>query len=593
MDNLGLFFSQLHFLRPLWLLLLVPVPFLIGSLRHSKHRGGAWHKVIDAPLLHAMLNPPHQAQSAAKPIWPWWLMAWLLCVIALAGPAYKKMPQPVQQNQQALIILLDMSASMAATDLQPNRATRAIQKVTDILRTRNDGLTALIAYAGDAHTVTPLTHDTQTISTLLPALSPFIMPAAGSRPDKAVKLARSLASNSGLQRADLLLITDGLLEKDAERIKAELRPGLALKILALGTAEGAPIALPNGGFLRDANKQVVIAQLDKHSIRSVSQALNAPWREFSLSDQDWQALLSPTAYFDANQEANKQQFDLWRDDGYWLIFLLLPIALLLFRRGALLCLPLALLLAQPQPAHASPWLTPDQQAAKLSEHNPQQAAELFQHPEWKASAHYQAGNYDQAAQHFAQLPENAENRYNLGNALAQSGQLQQAIDAYTQALSLQPDFPQAEENKALVEALLQQQEQQQQEQSQNQQNSEQQDSADKADAQQEPQSSANHSDQHNNQEEAQDAENRETDEPADAEQEANEASNQGETEESPSGDLAEQLQPEPQLTREEQEAMEKWLQQIPDNPGNLLQRKFLYQYRQHQQDDFEQGDVLW
>src|SRR5690554_7429393 len=81
-----------------------------------------------------------------------------------------------------------MSASMASQDVAPSRATRALQKVTDIVRSRTDGVTGLVVYSGEAHTVTPLTDDTRTIETLLPALSPFIMPAPGSRPEKAVKL---------------------------------------------------------------------------------------------------------------------------------------------------------------------------------------------------------------------------------------------------------------------------------------------------------------------------------------------------------------------------------------------------------------------
>lgn len=604
MSSLWQALAEFHFLRPLWFGLLLPVPLLLWQLKRSQRAAGLWHKVIDAPLLNAMLNQESQQSPKQKkhwPSWPIWLAAWLIAAVAIAGPSFKKMPQPVSQNQQALIILLDMSASMAANDIKPSRATRAVQKITDILRARPDGLTALIAYSGDAHTVTPLTTDTRTISSLLPALSPFMMPSSGSRPDKAIQLARTLAANSGIQQADLLLITDGLVEKDAQRMADELRSGLNLKIIALGSAQGAPIPLPNGGFLRDGKNQVVVPKLELATIEKISRELNVPWRELSLTDSDWQSLLSSASQHNLQQEQGTQPaFDLWRDDGYWLIFLLLPLVLLLFRRGVLLSLPMAfiltlLLTTQAQPAQASPWLTDDQQAAKLYEQAPEQAAELFQHPAWKASAQYQAGQYEQAAKGFAALPQNAENSYNLGNALAQNGQLQEALEAYDKALAQQPDFPQAVHNRKIVEDLLKQQEEQQQDQNQ-QQDQQQEQNSDSPDSEQQNSDEQN-SEQQNSDQQNSDNQDSEQQNAADSQEENNEDGEEQDLQQNEQQDLqqdSQQNSPEQSdLSREEQEAMEKWLQQVPDNPGNLLQRKFLYQYRQRQQDNFEQGDALW
>lgn len=639
LENALITLQQFHFIRPNWLLLLLPLPLLLGILIKQRKSSGLWQKVIDPKLAKVMLNSAAHGQHTL-PSWPVWLTAWLIAVVALAGPTFTKMPQPVVKNQQALIILLDMSASMAATDIKPSRATRAVQKITDILRARPDGLTGLIVYAGDAHTVTPLTTDTRTITSLLPALSPFIMPSPGSRPDKAVQLARTLAANSGVKEADILLITDNLLAKDAQRLEQALRPGLNLKIIAIGSSEGAPVPLPTGGFLRDGQGQIVVPKLDLGTIKSISQDLNVPWRSLSLDDSDWQTLLSATNADNltnnlTHSENSTEQFDLWRDDGYWLILLILPLSLLLFRRGALLCLPLVFWLAQPQPALATPWQTADQQGAALFNQDPATAAQTFKDPAWRASAHYKAGDYAKAVKDYQSLPKSAENRYNLGNALAQNGQLKEAISAYDNALALNPKLDVAQKNKALVEQLLKQQEQKNNDQNQqknneensekntdqnndqsknqennnqennDQENSHEQGQSDKSSNQQNDQEPQNNHGQQNNADNSDDsadnteqnsAENTEQNSEQEAKDNAQQHANKNtEEQEAKNEEQEDGIEPATSsgLNREEQEAMDKWLKQVPDNPGNLLQRKFLYQYRQRANADYDQGDAAW
>lgn len=626
MDSLLTYFATLpdfHFLRPLWLLLLVPTPILLWLLKRRSQLSSAWHQVID-PKLHSAMLEQDNAIKKKTALWPFWLIAWLMTVIALAGPASIKIPQPVSKNQQALIILLDMSASMAAQDVSPSRATRAIQKITDIVRTRKDGITALVVYSGDAHTVTPLTDDTRTIETLLPALSPFIMPALGSRPEKAVKLARELANNAGVKQADVLLITDGIEIKDIERISNELRTGLKLSVISIGTKEGAPIPMPNGGFLRDGRGQIVIPSLNTDPIKQLSKKLNIPWRNMTLDDSDWQSLVSQPHELEQNSDLAKQEFDLWRDDGYWLILLVVPFVLLLFRRGILLCLPLAIVvgIGTPSVAEASPWYSADQKGAQLFEKNPQAAAQQFSDEAWQGSAYYRAGDYEGAANAFKKAPDSAENLYNLGNALAQNGQYKEAIKAYDQALKKQADFPQAIKNKDIVKEALKQQEQQS---GDGDSDSDPQNNSDNSDGQNQnsdgqPQDGNSQTDNSQSQDsknntsknddydpqrkdEDSQADNEYSPEGEDSEHQQNNEQDNGQadsqqkdsanTEDEQSSPTAAAEHSDEGLSREEQEAMQKWLQRIPDNPGNLLQRKFLYQYRQAAPEDTDSGEVLW
>ena len=620
--------SQFHFLRPLWLLAALPALLAFSLLLQRALSAGQWASVIDAHLQPYMLE---QQLSGRRKAGLWWLLAgWLIACIALAGPSFEKLPQPLQKNQDALVIMLDMSASMGAQDLKPSRAVRAIQKVTDIVRSRADGLTALVAYAGDAHTVTPLTDDRDTIENLLPSLSPFIMPSPGSRPDKAISLAQQLVSDAGIQQARLLLLTDGIISKDIERIRNSLDgQRFQLKVLAIGTAEGAPVPMPGAGFLRDGSGTIVLPQLDLGPIRDLSRELNVPWQTLSINDSDWQSLLpeQPQSFDQQETDNGFARFDQWHDAGYWLIFALLPVALLLFRRGVLFSL-LLLPLCWPDNSYALEWKdlwqTPDQQGSELFEQDPAAAAQAFEDPAWRGSAAYRAGDYESAAKAFAEGPQTAISHYNRGNALLQAGKPDEAIAAYDEALKLNPEMKEAAANRETAEKLKQRQEQQKEQQQDGQQQDGQQQDGQQQDGQQQNAQQQDDQQQDGQLQNAQQQDQSEDDafarQQADklAEQQQDESASQAaqnqepetdeekqgiaaaeEDQEEPQEESAQQLrrqsdQPETEingLSREEQAAMQQWLNRVPDNPGNLLQRKFLYQYRQ--QADQESEDVLW
>ncbi|MGK0475725.1 MAG: Ca-activated chloride channel family protein, partial [Oleispira sp.] len=410
-----LFFSQFHLLRPVWLLTLMPALVLFILLLKRRLASARWNGIIDESLMPHVLDQMPSEQSR----WPLWfiLFAWVFSSIALSGPTWEQLPQPVQKKDNALVIVLDMSLSMAAQDVSPDRATRARQKVIDILKQRNEGLTALVVYAGDAYTVTPLTDDADTIINLVPALSPFIMPAMGSRPDKALALADKLIRDAGLTRAQFLLMTDGIQTKDIGRITKVLADKKQqLSILTLGTEEGAPIAMQEGGFKRDGQGNIVLPKLELESIKQLAADLNIRWHQMSFDDTDWHYLLNINSLTDkaldhsenqknvSDQATLERQFDLWADQGYWLIFIVILIAALSFRRGWLLSVAFLITL-QPETSYASlwddAWQTKDQQAQQSFEKDPAKAAEMFEDPNWKASSFYRAEDYQQAVENFS------------------------------------------------------------------------------------------------------------------------------------------------------------------------------------------------
>ncbi len=497
----------------------------------------------------------------------------------------------------------------------------AKHKLIDILDRRKQGQTGLIVYAGDAHIVSPLTDDTDTIKALVPALSPLIMPAMGSRVDTATQLANRLLKDAGVSHGRVLLMTDGLQAKRIDAITDNLSAH-SLSILAFGTEDGGPIPLPKQGFLKQQG-DIVIARLDMAPIQALARAGKARLSRAQITDNDINYLLEPGAFdleFNRSTRQVDRQFDQWHETGPWLLLGILPLAALAFRRGWLLGVVL-LVMIQPPPALATDnrsfwndlWRTPDQQGQQaFSEGQHSQASELFKSPLWKGSAAYRAGDFETAIESFSKI-DSAQAHYNRGNALARSGDLEEALNAYNKALALNPGMNDARANKALVERLKQQQDLSQGNQNQqndgsspgqegkdqavdNQQssNNDQQTGTDAGHSRQDGQSSSGSNDPLNEQQDSTKKQGKTEDQsPGQANKEGNKKPEVNHETDGQSA-LANNAPP---LTDEQRQAAEQWLRRIPDDPGGLLKRKFDYQYRQRQLNNqflAEQEDTtLW
>jgi len=608
--------EQFHFLRPGWLLLLIPLFVLLWLLLKSRADGGNWREVIDARLLPFVLSEGEQDRRG----YSHWIFTAVAAVgiIALAGPTWEKLPQPAYLRESALVIALDLSRSMNATDIKPNRLVRARHKIADILNLRKEGQTALLAYAADAFTVTPLTSDTDTITALLPVLESDIMPAQGTRADRALKRAFELLLDGGVSRGDVLLISDGLSNLEVERAQSLLdkNPGHRLSVLAIGTLDGGPLPLRNGGFLKDRDGAIVIAGMQEDNLRRVAQSGGGVYASISTDDIDINTLtyLMESSLDEREAKLASGSADLWRELGPWLLLLVMPFAALAFRRGLVWLLPLSVMLLPPD-AQAldwqSLWQNDDQRASRLFERGEHAAAaEMFDRPEWRASSKYRSGDYAAALETWQQL-EGEDVLYNRANALAQLGRYEEALSAYATLLRDNPDHQDALYNKRAIEAFLEKQQQQQQQgdqqqsdqrqddqqgdqQQQEQQGDQRQKQAQsgerqQAEQQQQGQSGDRQQDERQNNQQQQQAEQQ-------RQSGQDESQNPGQQDSAQSG--AQQAQageqePSDQGQREESEAEElarldqqmseqaaqQWLRKIEDDPGGLLREKFLYQHR--------------
>jgi len=579
-------FEQFHFLRPFWLFALLPLTALIWQLMKSKYASGSWRTLVDRELLHHLLTA--KARTGHKRLLVPVALVGIVAVIALAGPTWEKVPQPVYKQRAGLVIALDLSRSMDVNDIKPSRLTRARHKIADILSQRRDGQTALIAYAADAFVVTPLTEDVATINALLPSLSTDIMPAQGGRADRAVGQALDLFNNTGVTHGDVLIVTDGFSTIEVVEIERLVReyPGFRISVLGIGTESGGPISLASGGFLKDNQGSIVIARMQIEVMRELTRKASGVFSPISADDSDILAILNhiKSNPIDAGLLAADQRADIWREQGPLLILALLPLMSLAFRRGVLLILPL-LLLPYPPDADAMSWdelwQNRNQRGSLLFDQGAHDAAAiLFDDAQWKASSLYRAGKYDQALQFWAE-DDTGDSQYNRGNALARLGRYEDAIRAYQQVLDANPQHRDASYNKRLIEELLQQQQQQQQ---QNQDDKNPQESGDSSQdqptggSQQQAQSESDSSqaDQQNEQDST--IQKPRSEQQDGTEAQASQAQQPESNQESSPGTDATEIGGEDGDEMSEQ-AANQWLRKIPDDPGGLLRRKFLYQYK--------------
>ena len=637
--------SEFHFLRPVWFIALIPLAILWLWLKRTSANQSGWQAVIPMHLYQHMIIG--KAEKGKRP--PLWLLSvvWLLCVFSLAGPTFERLPQPVYQLKAGHVIVLDMSLSMRATDMTPDRLTRAKYKAIDLVNAIGEGEMGLVAYAGDAFVISPLTEDAGNITALLPSLSPEIMPVPGSDPLLGIESAASLLSNAGYNNGMIYWITDGI-EFDQQKELQEYVSSLPYTVnaLTIGTRQGAPIRQVSGELLKDSSGSIVIPKLNNSAVRGVVKSSGGRFETFTANDNDINALASLSLEQRNSSEDNDEntsEGDQWKELGPYLLLIVLPFASIAFRRGLLFVLFIGLLLplttppvnaqeSQPNaiteqsnastsvPWWKKPFLNDDQEAySHFTSERFDDAAEQFADTNWKASAMYKSGDYENALSSFEQ-GNDANSLYNQGNALARLGRFEEAIEKYENALSLSPDMEDAAANKALIESLLEQQQQQEQqnqqsdeqqnnnddsgdsdnqsEQSQNQdgesqnqsqnegerdQNNadgeQQSDSSDPSSPQNEPSDNAQGSQEQNGEESQEDSL------PEDKSKENSQSANEQESEQNADAQQQALQGQQGELTdaeKEELQRMESLMRRVPDDPAFLLKRKMQLEAQKRQ-----------
>jgi len=422
-----------HFLRPWWLAL-IPVALILWWRIRSRATAGQGLPGGIAPHLAAALTV---GGGGLRRIYTIDGAALVLSLISLAaaGPTWNRIPNPLIAQTAPLAVALEVSETMLATDISPNRLERAKHKIIDVIVARTGARTALIAYAGTAHRVAPLTEDPDVLKPFLEGLSPDVMPEKGQDATAALGLARAVLSAEQVPGA-ILFVLDDLDRADLpafERHAAEGGPRIVfLSVGGAGAMTDDLARIPGAAVVRVTPDGSDVDEID----RKVA-----------------------SAYRDALARDERQK---WDDRGWILAWPAMLLTLLWFRRGWTMrwsvILVVALTAAPNDPAHAggiADWfLTADQQGRLAYDQKEfDKAADLFEDPMWKGHSLYRVGKYAEAAGVFGRL-QTAEAAFAQGMAHVKTREYREGIAAFEKALERDPDYPAAARNLEIASAIL-------------------------------------------------------------------------------------------------------------------------------------------
>ncbi len=574
--------NALHFLRPEWLWALLALPVILALALYRQRRSDAWRQAVDPHLLPHLLA----AGTRRRTRLPWaLLLGWTLASLAMAGPSWRQQAQPMFQASAPLLVVLDLSSRITATDLPPSRLLQARAKLGELLRARKGGQVGLVVYADDAYTVAPLTDDGSNVALYLDALSPEVMPRDGQRADRGIDWAAQLMRQVAALQGQVLLVTDQA-DGEAALAAAQARSlGLQVSVLGLGT--------PAGAAYRDGSGQIRQAALDEGSLRAVATAGGGRYARIAADDRSLRAL----GVLDAREGTAAQrpgEGKQWRDEGFWLLPPLMLLALLAFRRRAVLAAVLAVGLL--------PWMGDVQ--AQASAPPPAQGtlwkrADQLQHQRLAEGVQaYRNGDFANARKQFEGIDSDA-GWYNLANALARQGNYDEAIAAYDRALALHPGMADAVANRAVVDAARKRKPSGGQGQGQDQQKPQQSGPQKQQNDSQGKQSPQDQKDPGQGQPTPGDDKTRSSPQPGErgrdgqqAPPQVEDAKAQAQADEQQRQRMQQAMQkaregkgeqdgkPVPgsegttPRQREEQQAVEAWMRRVPDDPGALLRAKF-------------------
>lgn len=312
--------QQFHFLRPLWLLLLIPGAFLMWSVYQRSDSLRAWKQVIAPHLLDHLLLWEAGEESRWRPVYMLGV-GWLAGILALAGPSWQMQPSPFSEDQAAMFIVIKVTPDMLARDIQPSRLQRSVLKIHDLLDLKKDVRTGLIAYAGSAHLVMPLTSDTGIINNFAAALEPGVMPMEGDEPAEAIALANQRLKKAAVP-GSIVLIADSI---DASQLaaldKMRERGGSEVHILAM--AAGPEVIPPPGS--------PPAPPLDLDSLQEAAHAMGGSVTVVTPDKHDIESLSGKIERSISNAPAGEGRQ--WQDAGYYLLWLLVLIMPMFFRHG--------------------------------------------------------------------------------------------------------------------------------------------------------------------------------------------------------------------------------------------------------------------
>lgn len=449
-DYIEFAWQNLWFMRPQWFYVFIPIGILLLLFLLTYKRQSAWKKQFSSALLPHLLIKGTKSQFILPKVV---LLLFLsLLTLAASGSTWEQIEKPGQKTEAALLILLDLSRSMLAEDIQPNRLERAKLKLEDFFNAKPNTKIGLIAYAGSAHSVVPFSKDYKTITRQIEALRPNIMPIQVSNLEDALDLADSLLTKI-IAPSTIVIVTDNIEVSDFQRISQSAAQS-HIELMAISTPSGASIPFRNRE-VKDKAGNTVISSLNTIALNQLEEIENVSMITVTLDNSDVKILAARVRQnleFEIDLESTEEE---WKYFGYWLIFPLLFLCLFAFRRGwkvhwvLLICLTYS--------CNTSTYLnvdelffTQDQKAQHLLEKGDSlKAAKTFNDGNLKGYTYCTMGHLEKAAEVYSD-DVSPEGFYNLGVVYYELGDFEAAEQAFQSALEINPDFKVAATNLDVV-----------------------------------------------------------------------------------------------------------------------------------------------
>lgn len=359
------------------------------------------------------------------------LIALLFVIFSLMGPQYGYRWQEIEQKGIDIIVALDCSKSMAATDIKPSRLDRAKREIFDLLGMLKGDRIGLVAFAGTAFLQCPLTLDYETFYLFLNTLTPDFLPVGGTDMALALKTAVSGFNDTENSEKAVILITDGDNTGDDPLKQAQTAKESGIKVFCIGVGKNAGVPIPNenGGFKKDRSGKIVVTKLDEDLLKQVVAVTNGVYVRSVAGDLDLETIYE-------NEIRQKMETTtlssgkkrIWEDRFQWFLWIAVAAFLTeIFLPSKKAIKPLLLLCA------FCFFVNPSIGYAKNTYETVQKGLKA-----------YGEGNYEIALKHFidAQLeePDKPENYYNIGNTYYKLGDYDSAIRNYSQVLDSQNEI---------------------------------------------------------------------------------------------------------------------------------------------------------
>ena len=497
------------FARSEVLVLLWALPFWAAFMIWALHRR---ERAIEAFVQAGVLDIVRPQSMLRGRRWQafWWTVAWVSFVVALSQPRLGFVWRELEQRGIDLVVALDVSASMDATDISPSRMERSRREVLDLLTLIPADRVGLVVFAGGAYPRLPLTLDHDALRMVLKETSTSTIRAQGSAFDRAIDESVAMLSDGGESQGAVLLITDGeAANADAAVAAAEraAEAGIPVYGLLVGTEAGAPIPLASGGFKKTRTGEVVVSRARADVLQQVAKKTGGALAKSVPGDGDVHALIRDEIHAAATASTQRVRRERVWNERFQIPLLLGIVALALSSlsvgrprrmRGQLGLAAVALLTVSTARAQSSETSVAPSDEASVEPTDPYTAMEL-------GASLYRAGKFHEAERVWEMVAERSNDpklqaiaRYNMGNAAYQGGRLVDAIADYGQALQLDPNLTAAEANGQAVAQELQQRmqppEEQQSDQSEDGENQEQSEQEPGEDSQQDSSESGKQSD---------------------------------------------------------------------------------------------------